>query len=101
VAIDLAVVCLACLLFFIHHFTVSIQASHIVDRIACDTERVLDEVFPPATAVAPEEATPEPPANCTTDCASMSGHIRVINEAKLLTTARFYDVTLHIGRHIG
>jgi uncharacterized membrane protein len=101
VAIALAVACLASLLFFIHHITVSIQASHIVDRIARDTERVLDQVFPPVTVVAQEEGPLEPPASYTTVCASKSGYIRVINEDKLLATARFHDVTLYLGRHIG
>jgi uncharacterized membrane protein len=42
-AMGLAVGCLACLLYFIHHIAVSIQASHIVDRVARETERVLDQ----------------------------------------------------------
>ena len=39
VAIGLAIACLACLLYFIHHMASTIQASHIVDRIARETER--------------------------------------------------------------
>ena len=47
VAMVLAIACLACLLYFIHHIASSIQASRIVDRIARDTERVIDQIFAP------------------------------------------------------
>ena len=58
VAIGLAIACLACLLYFIHHMASSIQASHIVDRVARETEHVLDEVFPGPLDGSPPERTP-------------------------------------------
>ena len=63
VAIVLAIACLACLLYFIHHMASSIQASHVVDRVAVETERVLDALFPrPLDGPPPAEDSPNRPA---------------------------------------
>src|SRR5580700_6090402 len=45
-AMLLALVCVGLLLFFIHHISQAISVNHIVDRIAEDTEAVIDEVMP-------------------------------------------------------
>ena len=45
-AMLLALVCVGWLLFFIHHISQSISVNHIVDRIARETERVIDELMP-------------------------------------------------------
>ena len=45
-AMLLALACVAWLLFFIHHISESISVSHIVHRIASETEAMIDEVMP-------------------------------------------------------
>ncbi|HWF39563.1 MAG TPA: DUF2254 family protein [Candidatus Acidoferrales bacterium] len=45
-AIWLSIACVALLLFFIHHISQAISVSHIVDRIASETEVVIDEIMP-------------------------------------------------------
>src|SRR5215831_1633257 len=45
-AMVLALCCVAWLLFFIHHISEAISVSHIVDRIASETETVIDDVVP-------------------------------------------------------
>src|SRR5450755_1184545 len=45
-AMLLALVCVGWLLFFIHHITHAISVSHIVDRIASETESMIDEMMP-------------------------------------------------------
>src|ERR1700722_4292532 len=45
-AMALALVCVAWLLFFIHHISHAISVSHIVDRIASETEGSIDDVMP-------------------------------------------------------
>jgi hypothetical protein len=45
-AMLLALVCVGWLLFFIHHISRSISVNHIVDRIARETELVIDELMP-------------------------------------------------------
>src|SRR5450631_624978 len=45
-AMGLALACVAWLLFFIHHITHAISVSHIVDRIASETEGIIDDMMP-------------------------------------------------------
>jgi uncharacterized membrane protein len=63
-AMLLALICVGCLLFFIHHISQSISVNHIVDRIARETEQVIDDLMPyprcphyqsPPTVVVPDE----------------------------------------------
>ena len=42
----LALLCVGWLLFFIHHISQAISVNHIVDRIARETEQVIDELMP-------------------------------------------------------
>jgi uncharacterized membrane protein len=101
VAIVLAIGCLACLLYFIHHIASSIQASQVVDRIARETERVLDELFTGPRDGAPMAETPEPAAGGTPLVATRSGYIRSIDETGLLIAARASGTLLHVDRHVG
>src|SRR5450631_1034827 len=45
-AMLLALTCVAWLLFFIHHISQAISVSHIVDRIASETDNMIDEMMP-------------------------------------------------------
>src|SRR5208337_392276 len=45
-AMLLAVTCVAWLIFFINHISQSISVNHIVDRIARETEGVIDDIMP-------------------------------------------------------
>src|SRR5664279_4229708 len=45
-AMVLAIVCVGLLLFFIHHISQAISVNHIVDRIAEETEAMIDEIMP-------------------------------------------------------
>src|SRR3984957_18455378 len=45
-AMLLALSCVAWLLYFIHHISQAISVSHIVDRIASETEGIIDDVMP-------------------------------------------------------
>src|SRR5271165_427530 len=45
-AMLLAVMCVAWLIFFINHISQAISVNHIVDRIARETEGVIDDVMP-------------------------------------------------------
>ncbi len=102
VAIVLAIVCLACLLYFIHHMALSIQASRIVDRIARETERLVDRIFPRPSKGSPlaEETAPPLPVGAPV-LATRSGYIRSIDEAALVKAARGSDVVLRIDRQVG
>jgi uncharacterized membrane protein len=101
VAIVLAIACLACLLYFIHHMASSIQASQVVDRIARETERTLDELFSgPIDSLSTEEGA-HSMTDSTPVLATRSGYIRTIDESSLLVAARRADARLRIHRYIG
>ena len=97
VAIVLAIACLACLLYFIHHMASSIQASQIVDRVARETERVLDDLFPRPLDGPPAERAVAIRSRAERRCSRpRSGYIRSVDESSLLAAARAADAALRI-----
>ena len=103
VAIGLAIACLGCLLYFIHHMASRIQASHVVDRIAAETERVLDGLFAgPLDGPPPASEGDSPPIGPgATVPATRSGYIRSVDERGLLAAAVKADAIVRVDRAIG
>ncbi|MDR3721118.1 MAG: DUF2254 domain-containing protein [Candidatus Acidoferrales bacterium] len=102
-SILLAIVCVGLLLFFIHHISQAISVNHIVDRIASDTERVVDEVMPAArrekhveTGDGIEASAWEAPI-LNLD----SGYIRFVDLKRLLLLATYHRVKLRVIRRVG
>jgi len=102
-AMLLALICVGWLLFFIHHISRAINVNHIVDRIARETEQVIDELMPhprpshyrPAPAVlAPDE--PEFPI-----LNEVSGYIRFIESRRLTDFARLHQLRVRVTRRVG
>src|ERR1700691_4851429 len=85
-AMLLALTCVAWLLFFIHHISESISVSHIVHRIASETEAMIDEVMPwPHRLNAMDEPhLPEPSTWETPIVSPESGYIRFIDAGRLV-----------------
>ncbi len=100
-ALFLALTCLGSLLFFVHHMANAIQANHIVDRIASETEVVIDEALPRQTI----ETKDVPPLPVSSDDnivrATSSGYVQLVALEHLVTVARSAGVTLHLVRNIG
>ena len=102
-AMTLAVLCVGWLLFFIHHISQAISVNHIVDRIARETEEVIDELMPhdrgqfyrpsPAPFLSPE---PEFPL-----CSEVSGYIRFIDTKRLLRFAQTHRLRVRVTRPVG
>ncbi len=80
----LALCCLGGLVLFIHHIVKSIQANVLVDRIATETEAVLDAVYPPRPG--PDAPFPEGELPHVFP-APASGYIQLIDVAGLLRFA--------------
>jgi len=102
-AMLLALACVAWLLFFIHHISQAISVSHIVDRIASETELLIDEMMPEPHQ---SNATPDPqllePATWETAIASpKSGYIRFIDTGRLVALAKSYRVKARVMRRVG
>jgi uncharacterized membrane protein len=102
-AMLLALVCVGWLLFFIQHISQAISVSHIVDRVAAETETVIDQMMPwrrrdgvrPDPAPAPQFAWDAPVL------ADSSGYIRFVDTALLLSLAKAYRVKLRLVRRVG
>lgn len=102
-AMLLALVCVGWLLFFIYHISRSISVSHIVDRIAAETEAIIDAMMPWAhKADSRFETTPVDFSAWDVPVLSVtSGYIRFIDTAKLVSLASAFHVKLRILRRVG
>jgi uncharacterized membrane protein len=102
-AMLLALACVAWLLFFIHHISQAISVNHIVERIASETEAIIDEIMPaPRRRGRMAEApVPEPTQREAAVLSDVSGYVRFIDISRLVFLARSYGVTIRIARRVG
>jgi len=102
-AMLLALLCVGWLLFFIHHISQSISVNHIVDRIAGETERVIDELMPHRRELQyqPAPVVPVPETMSFPILNEVSGYIRFIDTQRLLTFAREHHLQLRVTRGVG
>jgi uncharacterized membrane protein len=100
-ALLLALMCLGSLLFFVHHIALAIQANHIVDRIAAETELVIDSALPLETPPK-TDVPPLPPVKpgCVVR-ADQSGYVQLVAYDALANIAKNRGLTLHIVRTMG
>jgi len=102
-AIGLAVACSAALITFVFHIARSINVNFITERIALETERVIDAVMlEPLRGRVPLEAQPvrtfdDGPAVL----APASGYIRYIDREGLRALAVAHGVALSVERRVG
>jgi uncharacterized membrane protein len=102
-AMLLALACVAWLLFFIHHISQAISVNHIVEKIASETEAIIDEIMPEPRRRQRMPATPVPgPSEGEAAVASdVSGYVRFIDIGRLVFLARSYGVRIRIVRRVG
>jgi uncharacterized membrane protein len=102
-AMVLALLCVGLLLFFIHHISQAISVNHIVDRIAVETEAVIDEVMPwPHRLNDLKDAEPLRPNPSEVAVLSHdSGYIRFVDTRRLVALAKHYHVTIRVLRRVG
>ncbi|MGB9031124.1 MAG: DUF2254 domain-containing protein [Acidobacteriaceae bacterium] len=102
-AMVLALTCVGWLLFFIHHISQAISVNHIVDRIATETEGVIDEVMPwPHWPERLQQThVPPPTPDEVAVAAPESGYIRFIDTRRLLGLAKQYRVRIRVLRRVG
>jgi len=102
-AMLLALACVAWLLFFIHHISQAISVNHIVDKIAGETEVIIDEAMPEPRR--PSRMPPPPVPEATEREAvvpsDVSGYVRFIDIGRLVVLARSYGVSLRVLRRVG
>jgi uncharacterized membrane protein len=102
-AIVLAMLCVALLLFFIHHISQAISVNHIVDRIATETEAVIDEVMPsPRREVHMETSDSTVPIVWETSVSNdIAGYIRFVDLKQLLALSTSHRVRIQVVRRVG
>jgi len=102
-AMLLALACVGWLLFFIHHISHAISVNHIVDRIASETEAILDEMMPyphRRSRVADPDRI-DPTTWDTQILSRASGYVRFIDTRRLVTLAKNHRVKIHVLRRVG
>jgi uncharacterized membrane protein len=101
-AMLLALACVVGLLFFIHHISRAISVNNIVDRIATETERVIDE-FMPNPAESSRMGAPLPPdVKFDTEIRhTVSGYICYIDTRRLCSLAANYKVKVKVLKRVG
>jgi uncharacterized membrane protein len=102
-AMALALVCVGLLLFFIHHISQAISVNHIVDRIAAETEAVIDETMPAPRRLErlADADTLRPNPSETSVSSGYSGYIRFIDTRRLVALAKHYHVSIRVLRRVG
>src|SRR5271157_2744398 len=102
-AMALALACVGLLLFFIHHISQAISVNHIVDRIAEETEAMIDEMMPRPHRLNhlndPEPLRPN--LSEVVVAGHVSGYIRFIDAPRLVALAKHYHVSIRALRRVG
>jgi uncharacterized membrane protein len=99
----LAVACVAWLIFFIHHISQAISVNHIVDRIARETEAVIDDIMPNVRRYAyePEGVPFDSTKREGLVDSALSGYIRYVDTERLLYLAKAFKVRVRLLRRVG
>jgi uncharacterized membrane protein len=102
-AMVLALACVGLLLFFIHHISQAISVNHIVDRIAEETETMIDEMMPqPHQPTRMKDAAPlRPNPSEVAVLSNVSGYIRFVDKRRLVAVAKHYHVSIRVLRRVG
>ncbi len=106
VAIVLSLVSLLMLVYFVHHVSSSIQASHIVATISKDLQTSIPKLFPSTVAEPVKEPAAQPFAERTATkiVVRQSGYLQSIDTDDLMELAKlrnvFLEITLKPGDHI-
>ncbi len=102
----LSILCVAWLLFFIHHISQAISVNHIVDRIAEETESIIDETMPlprrqSRIDAAEKQLAMEDDSRAMAVCAPRSGYVRYIDTQRLVAFAKHAGVKIRVVRRVG
>src|SRR5271165_397609 len=102
-AMMLALTCVGWLLFFIHHISQAISVNHIVDKIAKETESMIDELMPSPRGVDTLKHTEalRPNPSEVAFLSLESGYIRFIDTQRLIALAKQYHISIRVLRRVG
>jgi len=102
-AMLLALACVGWLLFFIHHISQGISVNYIVDKIATETEAVIDDTMPwprKTSRIVADERLDELKWERSIS-SDVSGYMRFIDVHRLVELAKTYHVKIRVLRRVG
>ena len=94
-------------IYFIHHIATTIQASHILSRIATETEDRIDLLFPQCAGNKadyysdPDPSHADPPRSWHAAAAARSGYIQRVEAESLLAIARDQKTVVRMEHRVG
>jgi uncharacterized membrane protein len=102
-AMLLALLCVAWLVFFIHHISQAISVNNIVDRIAGETEQVIDELMPHSRSrtYGSEASPPSRDVPSRPIVSPASGYIRFVDTRRLAAVAKTERLQVEVLRRVG
>src|SRR5450755_2935980 len=102
-AMVLALLCVGWLIYFINHISQSISVNHIVDRIARETELVINEFmpYPRGAFQLPDRSEPSSAERGAPILNRQSGYIRYVDLNRLVALAKAYQICVHLERRVG
>ncbi|YAF97371.1 MAG: DUF2254 domain-containing protein [Nodularia sp. CChRGM 3473] len=103
VGILLAIISIGVLIYFIHHASTIIQASHVIESVSQDLDKAIDRLFPEKIGVNPQAKQPHSrdiPSDFQLQAypikVKKNGYLQAINDEKLLEIARQYDILIYV-----
>ena len=101
--IVLAIASIGLLIYFIHHASTIIQASHVISEVSADLDRAIDRLFPEKIGRSVSQSkrqVGEIPANFDSEAcpirASGSGYIQAVDDEKLMKIACQHNLLLRL-----
>jgi uncharacterized membrane protein len=102
-ALILALASVIGLIYFIHHISRAVSVNHIIDRIARETEDVIDEIMPHKRGLGLRHEDMTFPPNKSEFCVlnELPGYICFIDFPRLLQLAKAYGLRIRVLRPVG
>ena len=108
--IGLAIASIGVLIYFIHHSATSIQVDHVISKVGCELDEVIDRLFPKQIrrGASKHRAEPRPsdiPANfdreATAIQATSSNYVQAVDTDQLMQIATKANILLQLQRRPG
>jgi len=108
VGTGLAIVSIGVLIYFIHHASTIIQASHVITQVSGDLDKALDRLFPGKIGESQaNNSRPlgEIPANFDSEASPIKaiaeGYLQAIDDDELMKICRQYNLLVHLKTRPG